>query len=160
MSFTIKRGSRSKQLLFFAADATDGQGGKTGLSPAAKGAVAAYVREGDAKATAIPLVVGERGAHVPGGLVEVDAALAPGVYELGLPDEVFAEGADAAIVLVRFPGAIIEPIAIALVAYDAQDSVRLGMSALGPEGRVAALRGAFPRLTAQERTLAEALVDK
>src|SRR5882724_2832062 len=39
---------------------------------------------------------------------------------------------------------------IHLVAYDPQDADRLGMSALGPEGRRAALRGAFPRLTAKE----------
>ena len=48
------------------------------------------------------------------------------------------------------PSAVIEPIFIHLVAYDPQDADRLGMSALGPEGRRAALRGAFPRLTAKE----------
>jgi len=50
----------------------------------------------------------------------------------------------------KFPNAVIEPIFIHLVAYDPQDADRLGMSALGPEGRRAALRGAFPRLTAKE----------
>jgi hypothetical protein len=45
---------------------------------------------------------------------------------------------------------VIEPISIHLVAYDPQDSERLGMTALGPEGRLKALRGAFPRLTANE----------
>jgi hypothetical protein len=48
------------------------------------------------------------------------------------------------------PKAVIEPISIHLVAYDTQDADRLGMAALGPEGRRAALRGAFPRLTAKE----------
>ena len=77
-------------------------------------------------------------------------SLMPGVYALGLPDMVLAPGADSVVVQLGFTGARIRPIEISLVAYDPQDAQRLGMSALGPEGRIAALRGAFPRLTARE----------
>jgi hypothetical protein len=94
---------------------------------------------------------------VAGGFVEVDAELMPGVYQFGLPDEVVAEGSEHAVLVLRFPGAEIDPIDMALVAYDPQDESRLGMTALGPEGRVAALRGAFPRLTALELKEREAL---
>jgi hypothetical protein len=61
-----------------------------------------------------------------------------------------AANADTVILAVRFPGAVIEPVEINLVAYDPQDADRLGMAAIGREGRVAALRGAFPRLTTRE----------
>ena len=53
-------------------------------------------------------------------------------------------------VYLRFAGAIVEPIHISLVAYDPQDEAQMGMTALTPEGRIAALRGAFPRVAARE----------
>src|SRR4030095_6086236 len=76
-------------------------------------------------------------------------------YQFGVPDEMLAAGAENVTLLLKFPGAMIEPIFIHLVAYDPQDADRLGMAALGPEGRRAALRGAFPRLT--EKELGDAL---
>jgi hypothetical protein len=81
--------------------------------------------------------------------------LLPGVYQFGVPDEMLAAGAETVTLMLKFPGAVIEPISIHLVAYDPQDADRLGMTALGPEGRRAALRGAFPRLT--EKELGDAL---
>ena len=82
--------------------------------------------------------------------VEIDSELLPGVYQFGVPDEMLAAGAETVTLMLKFPGTVIEPISIHLVAYDPQDADRLGMAALGPEGRRAALRGAFPRLTAKE----------
>lgn len=156
MSHTIKRGTTSKRMLLLAVDAQDGRTGKTGLRHDSPGATAAFVREGEA-ARSFALSEGVMGAYQTGSFVEVDAARMPGVYQLGVPDEVLAEGAESAVLMVRFEGAFVAPAVIALVAYDTQDAQRLGMSALGPEGRVNALRGAFPRLTAQEQTLTEAL---
>ena len=98
----------------------------------------------------IPLVDGKLGEHRAGSFVEIDSKLLPGVYQFGVPDEMLAAGAETVTLMLKFPGAVIEPISIHLVAYDPQDADRLGMSALGPEGRRAALRGAFPRLTAKE----------
>jgi hypothetical protein len=95
-------------------------------------------------------VKGKLGEYKAGSFVEVDRELLPGIYQFGVPDEVLAAGADTVTLMLKFPRAVIEPISIHLVAYDPQDADRLGMASLGPEGRRAALRGAFPRLTAKE----------
>lgn len=150
MSYIVKKGTTSRLLALAARDASDGRSPRTGLSHETPAASAAFVREGEAEVQQIPLVAGRLGVFRPGGFVEVDRDLMPGVYQLGLPDEVLAPGADSALLFLRFPGTVIDPIEIGLVAYDPQDEDRLGMSAIGPEGRIAALRGAFPRLTARE----------
>jgi hypothetical protein len=150
MSYALKKGTTSKILLLYAVDAADMGSGKIGLSSQTRDASAACIREGEAQVRRIPLVEGKLGQHQPGGFVEIDDKLLPGVYQFGVPDEMLAVGAETVTLMLKFPGAVIEPISIHLVAYDPQDSDRLGMAALGPEGRRAALRGAFPRLTAKE----------
>jgi hypothetical protein len=150
MSYALKKGTTSKILLLYAVDAADMRSGKIGLSSQTRDASAACIREGEAQVRRIPLVEGKRGQHQPGGFVEIDDKLLPGVYQFGVPDEMLAVGAETVTLMLKFPGAVIEPISIHLVAYDPQDADRLGMAALGPEGRRAALRGAFPRLTAKE----------
>ncbi len=150
MSYALKKGTTSKILLVYALDATDMRSGKAGLNPRTADSNAAYIREGQAQVQRIALVEGKLGEHRAGSFVEIDSKLLPGVYQFGVPDEMLAVGAETVTLMLRFPGTVIEPISIHLVAYDPQDSDRLGMSALGPEGRRAALRGAFPRLTAKE----------
>lgn len=150
MSYTLKKGTASKMLLAYALDATDMQSGKMGLSARTADSSAAYIREGEAQVQRISLVEGKLGEYRAGSLVEIDRKVLPGVYQFGIPDEMLAAGAETVTLVLKFPGAVIEPISIHLVAYDPQDSDRLGMSALGPEGRRAALRGAFPRLTSKE----------
>lgn len=150
MSYTLKKGTTSKMLLIYALDASDMRSGKTGLSSQTAEASAAMIREGEAQVQSIPLVEGKLGEHRAGSFVEVDRQLLPGVYQFGVPDEALAAGAETVTLMLKFPGAVIEPISIHLVAYDPQDAERLGMTALGPEGRLNALRGAFPRLTAKE----------
>jgi len=150
MSYALKKGTTSKILLLYAVDAADMRSGKIGLSSQTRDASAACIREGEAQVRRIPLVEGKLGQHQPGGFVEIDGKLLPGVYQFGVPDEMLAVGAETVTLMLKFPGAVIEPISIHLVAYDPQDADRLGMAALGPEGRRAALRGAFPRLTAKE----------
>jgi hypothetical protein len=149
MCYVMKRGVTQRQLLVFAAQAGTGAP-QAGLRHDSSGAAAGYHRAGEARARPIALVPGQPGRWDSGGFAEIDPVLVPGVYQFGLPDEALAVGADAVVVVLRFAGVAIEPIHIHLVAYDPQDSSRLGMSALGPEGRIAALRGAFPRLTARE----------
>ena len=143
-TYVLKKGTTSQRAFLSARDAT------TGLRHDTPGAAAAFVRAGAPGAKRFELVAAGVGEYRPGGLAEVDAELLPGVYELGVPDEALAAGADSVLVVVRFPGVHIEPVEIALVAYDPQDADRLGMAAIGPEGRIAALRGAFPRLAAEE----------
>jgi hypothetical protein len=150
MSYALKKGTASKMLLVYALDATDLHSGKMGLSVPTADASAAYIREGEAEVRRIPLVEGKLGEHRAGSFVEVDSKLLPGVYQFGVPDEMLSAGAETVTLMLKFPGTVIEPISIHLVAYDPQDAERLGMTALGPEGRLNALRGAFPRLTAKE----------
>ncbi len=150
MSYALKKGTTSKMLLVHALDATDLCTGKTGLSSQTPNASAAYIREGESQVQRTPLGEGKLGEHRPGSFVEVDRKLLPGVYQFGAANEMLAAGAESVTLMLQFPDTVIEPISIHLVAYDPQDSDRLGMSALSPEGRNAALRGAFPRLTAKE----------
>jgi hypothetical protein len=147
-AYTIKAGTRSKLVLVYA---TDGAGGAvTGLSANTAGAAAAYVRAGEPKATAVQLREGKVGEWGEGSFVEVDRVLLPGVYQFGAPDELLADGSTRAILSIRFPGAVIDPVEIELVRFDPQDPIRLGMTALGPEGRMKALRAAFPRIARKE----------
>jgi hypothetical protein len=155
MSYALKKGTTSKVLLVYALDVSDMRSGKTGLSSRTADASAAYIREGEAQVRQISLLEGKLGEHQAGSFVEVDSKLLPGVYQFGVPDEMLAPGAETVTLMLKFHGAVIEPIFIHLVAYDPQDADRLGMTALGPEGRRAALRGAFPRLT--EKELGDAL---
>ena len=150
MSYALKKGTTSKVLLLYVLDAADMRSGKTGLSSQSPDSSAACIREGEDRVRRISLVEGKVGEHRAGSFVEIDNKLLPGVYQFGLPDEMLAVGAETVTLMLKFPGAVIEPISIHLVAYDPQDADRLGMAALGPEGRRAALRGAFPRLTAKE----------
>jgi phosphohistidine swiveling domain-containing protein len=149
-SYTIKAGTTSKLFLVFARDTEMGGGeGKRGLVARTPGVRAAYVRDGS-RATEISLTQGEVGRWSSGGFAEVDPDLMPGVYQIGAPDEMLAEGATRALLMLRFPGADIDPVDVELVAFDPQDPARMGMRALGPEARLEALRGAFPRLAAKE----------
>src|SRR5947208_15449894 len=148
MSYALKKGAMRYILLIYAANAADMRSGKSGLSVGTADASAAYIREGEAQVRRIPLVEGKLGEHRAGSFVEIDSKLLPGVYQFGVPDEMLAAGAETVTLVLKFPGAVIEPISIHLVAYDPQAADRLGMSAVGPEGRRSALRGAFPRLTA------------
>jgi hypothetical protein len=155
MSYALKKGTTSKILLVYALDATDLRSGKTGLSSRTPDATAAYIREGEAHVRQITLVEGKLGEHRAGSFVEIDSKLLPGVYQFGVADEMLAAGAETVTLMLKFHETVIEPISIHLVAYDPQDADRLGMAALGLEGRRAALRGAFPRLT--EKELGDAL---
>ena len=146
MCQTVKKGTTAKLLLLYARDPADRRTGKTGLRHDAPGVSAAYVREEESQARSIPLTQGTLGVHQAGGFAEVDPDLMPGVYQFGVPDELLAGDADTAMLLLRFPGAVVDPVEINLVAYDPQDEERLGMTAIGRDGRIAALRGAFPRL--------------
>lgn len=148
-AYAITAGSTGRFLLVEARDADDPGEPKTGLAADAA-TTAAYVRDTDGRAVAFDLVLGEDVGHQPGAWQEVDATLAPGVYRLAVPDEMLARGATRAVIVIRFHGAVIDPVDVDLVAYDPLDPVRLGMGAISPEARIEALRGAFPRVTSRE----------
>lgn len=148
MSFrthTLRRGGRAQTVLVVAED-EDGNP-VTGLIP--DSVRAAYVRD-DGVAGAIPLVATD-GAWASGAFHECDPVLAPGIYRFGLPDQVTAEGATRAIIVLQADRTSIQPVDIDIVAFDPQDQDRLGMEALAFEQRVKCLTTAFPRLAAEEQ---------
>jgi hypothetical protein len=71
----------------------------------------------------------------------------PGVYQVGLPDELFAPGPSHAVLLFRFDEATVDPIDIELVAYDPQEPYSIGIQELANVHRHAFLHGAMPGLT-------------
>jgi hypothetical protein len=149
-AYTVRSGGTGKTILVHARDPGGRQSGVTGLDATTPGAAAAFVRETDPSATEVRLTPGVLGTWSPGGFVEVDPERMPGVYGFGVPDELFAPGATRAVLMLTFPGAIVDPVEIDLVAFDPQEPTRLGLTALGPEERIRALKGAFPRLTQRE----------
>ena len=153
-AYTMKAGTTSKLLLVYATSA-EGTSGKTGLVRNLSAGSAAYIREGDSTARRIPLVQGRTGQWQPGALAEVDPELLPGVYQFGAPDEMIAQGSARAVLLLRFPEAVIKPVEINLVAYDPQDSERIGVWSLAGHKRHEFLRQALPRFTEMELALGE-----
>jgi hypothetical protein len=150
----MKAGTTSKLLLVYATMA-HGTSGKMGLTRNVSAGSAAYIREGDSVARNIPLVAGRVGEWGAGAIAEVDADLLPGVYQFGAPDEMIGEGSARAVLLIRFPDAVIKPIEINLVAYDPQDAERIGVWSLAGHKRHEFLRQALPRFTEMELALGE-----
>jgi hypothetical protein len=144
---TFKAGTIAKRLLVYARD-LDG-GPRTGLRADTPGATLAYIRAGEAAAVGVEL----RDAD----FVEVDSELVPGVYHLAAPDAMLAEGTDRAVLVLRVPGARVEPIEVQLVAYDPQDPERMGVTGLSNRKRHEFLRQALPRFTEMELELGRQL---
>jgi hypothetical protein len=144
----IRAGTRTRLVLLHARDPRTGSG-RTGLRADTPGGSAAYVREGE-RAVAVPLTTGQVGTWSPGSFVELDPDLAPGAYQFGAPDEMLAEGSARAMLMLRFPGAAIDPIEIDLVAFDPLDGESLGMAQLQDRKRHEFLRRALPRMTEEE----------
>ena len=153
-AYTMKAGTKSKLLLVYATS-PDSTSGKTGLAKNPSAGSAAYIREGDSAARQVPMVPGRVGEWGSGALAEVDPRLLPGVYQFGAPDEMVAEGCAHAVLLLRFPDAVIKPVEIHLVAYDPQDSERMGVWSLAGHKRHEFLRQALPRFTEMELALGE-----
>ncbi|HEX9410747.1 MAG TPA: hypothetical protein VF986_03510 [Actinomycetota bacterium] len=146
-TYTIRHGSTGRVLMLQALRIEGGPA--MGLLHDSPGATAAFVREGEPPVS-VALAPGSREHHVPGGFLEIDRALLPGVYAFGAPDQLLAPGSPHAVLMIRFDEALIETVEIELVAFDPLDPVRLGMDSLSPEWRVRALQGAFPKLAAEE----------
>lgn len=150
-TYTMQRGSTGRTVLAYAIDSHGGA--VSGLTH--DDVQAAYVRD-DGASGEITLVAGVPGAWSPGGFVEIDPDLAPGIYRMGIPDEVLAPGATRAAVMVQAADAAFEPFDIDLVAFDPQDPDRIGMESLAFEQRLKCLTTAFPLLAVEEQKRLEA----
>lgn len=132
-NFTIKAGATSQIIPISIYDSSSTTGAKlAGLVFNSAGLTAYYNRTGAAgAATAITLATATKGTWATGGFVAIDGTNMPGDYELHIPDAAIASGATS--VLVQLKGAtnmVPKNIMIQLVAYDPQDTVRLGLTAL------------------------------
>ena len=153
-AYTMKAGTKSKLLLVYAT-LVDSTSGKTGLARNVSAGSAAYIREGESAARRVPIVEGRIGEWRSGAFAEVDPDLLPGVYQFGAPDEMIAEGSARAVLLIRFPDAMVKPVEINLVAYDPQDAERIGVWSLAGHKRHEFLRQALPRFTENELAVGE-----
>lgn len=143
-TYTLQRGTTERNVLVTAVG-TDGAPAP-GVTPIAAG----YVRDDGTKGR-VALTDATPGEWVPGGLVEIDPELAPGVFQFGVPNEVVAPGATRAAVVITAEGGRFEPLDFDIVAFDPQEPERIGMEALAFESRLNCLTTAFPLLAVEEQ---------
>lgn len=106
--------------------------GKTGIAYNAAGLVAYYKRNSGTASVAITLAtITTFGTFASGGFKEVDATNMPGVYEFHIPNAALASGADSVTILIQGASNMAPVrIDIELTAWDNQDGVRGGLTAL------------------------------
>lgn len=150
MKLLVKKGRTSLLVRVFIQDSSSTVGaGLTGLTNASGSLVCYRARDddGNAGATQITLSGGTRGTWSSGGFKEKDATNMPGWYELGIPDDALVTGSET--VSIELKGATnMAPcnLEIQLVAFDPQDTVRLGLTAL-PNAAAQAAGGLYTRGT-------------
>lgn len=144
----IKKGATDVSLLLFIQDATETTGvGLAGLAYNSAGLVCYYCRPGSAAAQLTLATQTVTGSHSDGGFVEVHATNMPGVYRLDLSDAIVASGVNSVALLLHGATDMAPvPIEIELLAYDPQDVVRMGLTAL-PNAAAEAAGGLFTRGT-------------
>ena len=143
MQITVRRGTSRHIVRLLLLYEQGNAGGKVGLTADSPDLRVAYIRDGEMTPTPVALAPWDGQWHVPGGFREIDPILMPGLYELGLPDEVCREGARRATVMVRAPGISPLVIHVDLVAYDPYDRDRLGLDCLSREARHDVISRAF-----------------
>lgn len=114
----------------------------TGIRLGTPGVRVSYIRNGEAAPTVLDdpaWLAGPSGSP----LLEIDPSLMPGLYELRLPDEVCAAGAQRATLVITAPDAMPAVVDIDLVAYDPYDGFRLGLESLSREARHEVISRAF-----------------
>jgi len=147
---SIVKGTTSYLARIFVQDSSSTTGaGLTGLAYNSSGLVCYRARDDDGNAggTAISLASATKGTWTSGGFVEKDATNMPGVYEFGIPNAALASGSKS--VLILFKGATNMapcPLEIELTAWDNQDAVRGGLTAL-PNANAEAAGGLYTRGT-------------
>jgi hypothetical protein len=148
MKVQLKKGSTSNILQIFIADSSSTTGaGLTGLTQASSGLTAYYHRDTDTTATAITLVTMTVGTFTSSGFKEIDATNMPGWYQFCPPNAALASGASScALHLKGATNMAPLPLEVELIAYDPQDTVRLGLTAL-PNAAAEAAGGLYTRGT-------------
>ena len=135
-------GATSRIWQIFIADSSSTTGaGLTGLVFNSSGLTCYYHRDTDTTATAVTLVTMTVGTFTSSGFKEIDATNMPGWYQLCPPNAVLASGAKSVGLLLKGATNMAPlPIEVQLVAFDTQDAVRMGLTAL-PNANAAASGG-------------------
>ncbi len=131
MKLSILAGSTSQTINVFVQDSSSTTGaGLTGLVYNS-GSLTAYYALPRAAATSITLATQTvTGAYSSGGFVEISSSNMPGFYRLDIPDAALASGRFVNIMLKGASNMAPLPIEIELTAWNNQDAVHGGMSAL------------------------------
>lgn len=134
MKLIVQKGRTSLLVKLFISDATKADGsGLAGLTNATVGACyRARDDDGNAAGTNIALAAGTRGTwNTSNNFVEKDATNMPGVYEFSVPNAALATGSETCVIMFKGTASMAPCVLeIQLVAYDPQDSVRAGLTAL------------------------------
>lgn len=145
---TIKKGATSQSVYVEILDSTSTTGGrKTGLAFNTASLTGYYVRnQGSATAITLATLAAANSAWSSGGFKEVDATNMPGVYRLDVPDASVAAGSgdDVTFTLKGATGMAQVSIGVQLLAWDPQDTVRGGLTAL-PNAAAEAAGGLYTR---------------
>src|SRR5688572_2047348 len=129
----IKKASTDVTVYVFIQDTSSASGaGLTGLVFNSAGLTCYYVRPLAAAAQlTLATLAAATSAHSDGGFKEVDATNMPGIYRLDLSDAIVATGVNSVVVMLKGATNMLATVLeIELVAYDPQDTVRLGLTAL------------------------------
>jgi len=141
MKLSIQAGSTSQTVNVFIQDSTSTTGaGLTGLAYNSAGLTAYYGLPRAASAAITLATQTVTGAFSSGGFVEVDATNMPGIYRFDIPNAAIASGIFSDIYLKGATNMVPCVLEIALTAWNNQDSVRGGMTAL-PNANAAASGG-------------------
>jgi hypothetical protein len=137
------RGTTSKLLRIFVQDSskTDGSG-LTGLAYNTSGLAWYYCYEGDTAARPVTLATATLGTWSTGGLILVDGANLPGVYEISVPNAALASGNSVVMMLRGTANMVPVLIEIELDAVNYQSAINMGLSAL-PTANPGAAGGVF-----------------
>jgi hypothetical protein len=143
MELILKRNSHGNIIRFVLVKEGGYAEAKLGLNAHSDGLHIVYLRDNDANPIPVTLFPWKVDVSLPGGFREVDAELMPGLYELVLPDELCAEGAQRATLMILAPDVKPQVIHINLVGYDPYDQYRLGLDCLSREERHEVISRAF-----------------
>lgn len=125
-------GATSEIWQIFIADSSSTTGaGLTALTSGSSGLTAYFHRDTDTTATAISLTTMTLGTFTSSGFLKIDDTNMPGWYQFCPPNAAIAAGAKSCSFLLKGATNMAPlPIEVQLVAYDPNDAVRLGLTAL------------------------------
>src|SRR6476660_4530339 len=102
----------------------------TGLVYNSTGLLSKYVLAGAASVAITLATQTVTGAYSSGGFVEVDATAFPGLYRIDVPNAAIASGNKSFVSLYGYAGMNVSMLEYELTAFNPQDAVRLGLTAL------------------------------